>query len=198
MGSEVADPSGSGKSGNPSPEQVVEGEPQPSVLDSWGISEEDATTVVRAVLHGSVAGFTVGGFASAADTAKRHIAENADTRYTSQKEAQRTLNDVVLKEFGRVGARWGWRTGGFLGVMTAGILVGEKQWGEGLVRCYSAPPLPSGWTCVLSFTWKNYCPRVVAKRGGRPVTVARPPPPLPSWANVSPAASTERASLLPA
>lgn len=119
----------------------------PSLHACWqrfGVSDEDAVRVLRSTLHGSVTGFAVGGFFSAAETAKQHIAANADTRYVSQKEAQRTLNDAVLKEFGRTGSRWGWRTGGFLGVFTAGIVLGESQRGSGLVRF-----LPGGGVAYL-------------------------------------------------
>ena len=88
--------------------------------------------VQHAVTTSSVAavgGFVLGGLASCQATAARHIEENKSTRYRSQFHAQRELNDVVAREFARVGLRTGLKTGLFVGVFSVTMLALEK-WRE--------------------------------------------------------------------
>jgi hypothetical protein len=59
-------------------------------------------------------GFLVGGLISSKFTADRWKHENVDTKFVSQFHAQRTLNDVVLKNFVVKGCYWGARIGVFV------------------------------------------------------------------------------------
>ena len=76
----------------------------------------------------------------------RWKAKNADTRFSSQFQAQRQLNDVILKHFTLRGCYWGARIGIFAGMYSMLNLGIEKYRGEKDVGNYVAAAGAAGRT----------------------------------------------------
>lgn len=80
------------------------------------LTSKDLEILGDNMLWASLSGFFIGGWSTSRAAAEQYLKESETTRFRSQFDMQRGLQDSIMRSFFVNGARWGWKLGVFMGM----------------------------------------------------------------------------------